>query len=95
MFEEKKSKEKTVIEAQEKKDVKKIGSMNLKRGHRLFSWNIDTDEALEVIPTKSAVYIANGNATVRRKVMADKKLYYFGALNLKNAKRKIKILNSK
>jgi hypothetical protein len=75
--------------APQKMEYKKIGSMILKTGMKLWAYNPSAGTVEEVhIDRKSAACDFNGNAIKNGKVLYDPMCIYIQALNRKNAERK-------
>ena len=69
----------------------KIGSMRIKRGHKLFMINKDTLEIKEAEYEMEAVSFSeaeNDNVSVKRKLVTQDGWFYYPALNKRNAYRK-------
>jgi hypothetical protein len=89
---------KTQIEkqAEQKQEYKHIGSIKLKRGHYLFKFNIQTKELTSVEIERRVGIGLDKQPVKENKVLFEKDCIYIGALNKKNAYKKlIKIYNER
>jgi hypothetical protein len=75
----------TKIEAEAKQEYKFIGSMNLKRGMRLFSFNVKTLEIKEVILERKAVIDTKMQVHKSSRANYDHQCRYIQASNFDNA----------
>lgn len=77
------------IEKNQQHEFKFIGNLNIKRGHTLFKFNTETLELTEADIKREIVVDLNKIPHKRQKVIYEANCIYFGALNKKNAQRKI------
>lgn len=76
-----------VVEKQVIKQKKLVGSMSLKRGHKLYMMNSKTFKVSEVTDIKFKKSI-NLDGSVKKELIMEKDCYYLGALNYPNALKK-------
>jgi len=69
----------------------KTGSIKKIKGLKLFSFNFKTGELKEVEEKITESFDENNCKTITRRIEQDIDCIYLQALNLKNAKRKLKI----
>ena len=86
--------------AEQQKEYKKIGSMKIKPGQKLWQYNTKTDEITEVKMNAVEIIDIKKQKGTRSKVIIDINCYYTTALNKTNAEKKflkmmIEILKNK
>lgn len=75
-------------EQNQKQENKLIGSVDLKRGCKLFSYNLSTGDIEEVVGVGAAAVDFQGNTIVNKKAQYSANYVYFQAINKSNAHRK-------
>jgi len=85
-------KEKVVIQAEQEREYKMIGSLRKKPGQILFEYNPETKEVkVAEILSEIQLNIMTEKAKGKHKTNFNNGCVYFFALNLKNAQRKVGI----
>lgn len=84
------------IKAEQRQEYKLVGTINLPRGMKLYSYNIEKDTldevkrtAIETADFESVVNHSKDISINKTKAMYDSKLVYIIAINQKNALRKL------
>lgn len=78
-------------ELKREKHYKLLGSIVLKKGMTLFSYNSETTELKRVkVEKPTTLDYTTKEATAKSKVIHDGRCEYFQALNVRNAKKKIR-----
>lgn len=87
LHEDKKLLTKTEIVDPHQKEKAYIGSLKLKRGHKLFEYNTRTNEIREAPVQRKVIIGMDKKKTFKSRIETNRECLYVGALNVKNAKK--------
>lgn len=77
-------------EQNQKQEYKFIGSIQIRRGMKLFCYDSGKDQMKEVKISKQAAADLSGSIIENKQAQHDPKLIYFQSINERNARRKLR-----
>lgn len=83
------------IHAEARHEYKHIGKIRMKKGMRLYGYNIETDELEEVVVTKQVNVTTDGKPQTEMRANHQQNVVYIQSLNQKNARKKAEKLKKR
>lgn len=83
------------IHAEARHEYKHIGKIRMKKGMKLWAYNIETDELEEVVVTKQVNVTTDGKPLTEQRATHKPNTVYIQSLNQKNARKKAEKLKKR